>query len=1043
MRPMPVFVCSVALALALGLALAAPASAQSPDFIAFESGPVQPIALSPDGTELYVANTPDNRLEIFSVQSNGIIHTGSVEVGLEPVTVVPRTNDEVWVVNHLSDSVSIVALGSGPPHVSRTVVTGDEPRGLVFARGRAFIATAHRGQQRLHPSIQGAYQQGQVADPQLTTPGVGRADVWVFDVDDLDQGASDPTPGGVPERILELFADTPRALATDGNTVWAAAFMSGNRTTVLNEGVVCNNYVVQPCGGDGISVAGGLPNGQMPGGNPGPAVNVQGIAAPEVGLIVQFDPQLGQWVDELGRNWTNGVRFSLPDKDVFAIDAQTLNVTTDYSGVGTVLFNMAVNPVNGNVYVSNLESQNLTRFEGPGITGGSTVQGNLAQSRITVLNGSVKPRHLNRHIDYGVLPAPAGVAESSLATPVDLVVSSDGATLYVAAFGSSKVGVFATADLENDGLFDLAGTEFDPTVESANYIQVPGGGPAGIALDEANQRLYVLTRFDNSVATIDLSQSPGQQVSSVPLFNPEPADLVEGRPFLYDALLTSSNGEASCASCHIFGDKDELAWELGDPDGLVSQDFIPRTIPPLGDQNGGAANNQFHPMKGPMTTQTLRGLENSGAMHWRGDRVDGLLDKDNPYTADPEISFNNFIVAFEGLVGREENIEVEDMQKFTDFALQLILPPNPIRALDQQLTADQQAGENFFFGPPSDILFNCNGCHTLNPAAVFFGTGGLSSFEGELQIFKIPHLRNMYTKVGMFGMADTGFIAGNLSNQHLGDQVRGFGFLHDGSVDTLERFLSAFVFQFPNADTRRDSVEFMMAFDSDLAPVVGQQVSYDGSGDLDLMARIDLLEHRAGTSFTSEILGGVVTECDLVVKGVIDGEPYGFLYDPNDDDYQPDRNGEPPIGQAALLAMAGGGDVLNFTCVPPGSGMRVGLDRDRDGVYDGTERADGTDPDNAGSFVGACSNGIDDDGDGDTDTDDAGCKNAGWDNENPECSDGKNNDPDGLADAADPQCAGKPYRLSELPNAGCGLGGEVALLLPLLLGRLRRPRRRA
>ena len=45
------------------------------------------------------------------------------------------------------------------------------------------------------------------------------------------------------------------------------------------------------------------------------------------------------------------------------------------------------------------------------------------------------------------------------------MVSSDGATLYVAAFGSSKVGVFATADLEDDTLFDDAGAEFDPTVE--------------------------------------------------------------------------------------------------------------------------------------------------------------------------------------------------------------------------------------------------------------------------------------------------------------------------------------------------------------------------------------------------------------------------------------------------------------------------------------------------------------------------------------------------------------------------------------------------
>ena len=47
---------------------------------------------------------------------------------------------------------------------------------------------------------------------------------------------------------------------------------------------------------------------------------------------------------------------------------------------------MVANPVNGNLYVSNTEAQNTTRFEGPGVVGGTTVQGNLAQSRITVID---------------------------------------------------------------------------------------------------------------------------------------------------------------------------------------------------------------------------------------------------------------------------------------------------------------------------------------------------------------------------------------------------------------------------------------------------------------------------------------------------------------------------------------------------------------------------------------------------------------------------------------------------------------------------------
>jgi DNA-binding beta-propeller fold protein YncE len=135
-------------------------------------------------------------------------------------------------------------------------------------------------------------------------------------------------------------------------------------------------------------------------------------------------------------------------------------------------------------------------------------------------------------------------------------VSTVGTKLYVAAFGSSKVGVFDTATLEDDS--------FDPTLQSAQYIDVSGGGPGGVVLDEARDRLYVLTRFDNSVSVVDLST--GNETAHVALFNPEPPEVVDGRPFLYDAVATSSNGEASCGGCHVFGDNDQLAWDLGNPD---------------------------------------------------------------------------------------------------------------------------------------------------------------------------------------------------------------------------------------------------------------------------------------------------------------------------------------------------------------------------------------------------------------------------------------------------------------------------------------------
>ena len=154
----------------LGFLLAGPAAAQ-PSFVAFESGPVRPLALSPDGSRLFVANVPDNRLEIFSVAGGLLTHTGSVPVGLEPVAVAARTNNEVWVVNRLSDSVSVVDVSTTPPRVTATLLVGDEPRDIVFAgtAGRAFITTAHRGQHRTHGSL--------VA---RTPAGVGfRAGAWV------------------------------------------------------------------------------------------------------------------------------------------------------------------------------------------------------------------------------------------------------------------------------------------------------------------------------------------------------------------------------------------------------------------------------------------------------------------------------------------------------------------------------------------------------------------------------------------------------------------------------------------------------------------------------------------------------------------------------------------------------------------------------------------------------------------------------------------------------------------------------------------------
>jgi hypothetical protein len=371
-------------------------------------------------------------------------------------------------------------------------------------------------------------------------------------------------------------------------------------------------------------------------------------------------------------------------------------------------------------------------------------------------------------------------------------------------------------------------------------------------------------------------------------------------------------------------------------------------------------------MKGPMTTQTLRGMVNSGAMHWRGDRAVGVAGTD---AFDSAISFRNFNVAFPELLGRAEMLSDADMQAFTDFVLRITLPPNPVRAIDNSLTPAQQRGRDLYVGPRvmdglpiEDLGFTCAGCHTLDPARGFFGTDGQQSFENETQIVKIPHLRNVYQKVGMFGNAAVnGFLEGD--NGFQGDQVRGTGLLHDGTVDTLFRFFRASVFdeQFDGAvgfhgdDERRDMEQFMLAFDTDLAPVVGQQVTLLPGNAGSAGERVDLLIARASVPFVSKVLGGEVTECELVAHGVAGGIARGYLWNPVTQRFVSDRAAEPPLtdgelrGNAALASQG-----ITYTCAPPGSGQRMALDRDLDGFYDRDELDAGSDPANARSRPPSC-----------------------------------------------------------------------------------------
>ncbi|HXV12707.1 MAG TPA: hypothetical protein VEC56_00745, partial [Candidatus Krumholzibacteria bacterium] len=269
------------------------------DLTHFESPPVHPVELSPTGNRLFVTHTADHRLVVFEVNASPPKKIAEVMVGLEPVTVRARTQSEVWVVNHVSDDISIVDVLTG--RVVRTLLVGDEPTDVVFAGNRAFVCVSQEDKLR------------------------------VFDLTDLTLA-----PVDIP---LEMSDPRSLALSPDGSTVYVCALDGGNQTTLVPTEVVSAN--------------GGLPT-------PNPPMNPALAAAPDVGLIVKHNGSY--WFDEIGRNWNAFVPYTLLDNDVVALSTSSLAVVASYRNVGTTLFNVDVHP-NGNLYVTNQEAFNEVRFE--------------------------------------------------------------------------------------------------------------------------------------------------------------------------------------------------------------------------------------------------------------------------------------------------------------------------------------------------------------------------------------------------------------------------------------------------------------------------------------------------------------------------------------------------------------------------------------------------------------------------------------------------------------------------------------------------------
>lgn len=164
----------------------------------FASPHASPIAVH--GDDVFVANTPADTLDVIDAGSRKV--RARVHVGVDPVSVAVRPDgQEVWVSNHVSDSVSVIDnVADSPTYLqvvatiqqfdSAKATTFDEPMGIAFAGNeKAYVALSSENQ------------------------------IAVVDV-----------ANRTVTKRLRIPAQDPRAIAVHGDRLFVIPFESNNKT---------------------------------------------------------------------------------------------------------------------------------------------------------------------------------------------------------------------------------------------------------------------------------------------------------------------------------------------------------------------------------------------------------------------------------------------------------------------------------------------------------------------------------------------------------------------------------------------------------------------------------------------------------------------------------------------------------------------------------------------------------------------------------------------------------------------------------------------